>query len=48
MANLRRESEDARQGGDPRAALRCLGEAIVMLGVAGRAHRKAQAAAHAK
>ena len=35
LANLRRESEEARAAGDPRGALRCLGEAITML-----AHRR--------
>ena len=48
LANLRRESEEARAAGDPRGALRCLGEAITMLGIAGRIHRKAQGAAAAK
>ncbi len=48
LSNLRREADDAHASGDPRAALRCLGEAIVLLGVAGRAHRKAQSASHAK
>lgn len=42
LANLRRESEDARQEGDLRGAMRCLGEAIAMLGQAGRVFRKDQ------
>jgi protein phosphatase len=40
LANFRRESEEARAEGDLRGALRCLGEAISMLGQAGRVHRK--------
>jgi serine/threonine protein phosphatase PrpC len=43
LANLRREAEDARAEGDYRASLRCLGEAISMLGQAGRIFRKDQA-----
>jgi PPM family protein phosphatase len=42
LANLRREAEEARTEGQTRAALRCLGEAIAMLGKAGRLHRKEQ------
>jgi protein phosphatase len=42
LANLRREAEDARGEGDSRASLRCLGEAISMLGQAGRIYRKDQ------
>jgi protein phosphatase len=41
LANFRREGEEARSAGDLRGALRCLGESIVMLGLAGRLHRKA-------
>ncbi|HWE39992.1 MAG TPA: protein phosphatase 2C domain-containing protein [Isosphaeraceae bacterium] len=41
IANLRREAEEARAGGDLRAAVRCCGEAISHLGLAARAHRKA-------
>lgn len=40
LANFRREAEEARQEGDQRGSLRCLGEAIVMLGQAGRVYRK--------
>ncbi len=40
LANLRREAEEARAEGDLRGSLRCLGESIVMLGQAGRVHRK--------
>jgi protein phosphatase len=43
LANLRREAEEARKEGDLRGALRCLGEAIVQLGQAGRLYRKEQA-----
>jgi protein phosphatase len=42
LTNLRREAEEARDEGDLRAALRCLGEAIAMLGMAGRVFRKDQ------
>ena len=45
LSNLRREAEDARQAEDLRAALRCLGEGVVLLGVAGRLHKKAHGAA---
>ncbi|HEV3166182.1 MAG TPA: protein phosphatase 2C domain-containing protein [Isosphaeraceae bacterium] len=45
LANLRREGEEARTAGDLRASLRCLGEAIVLLGLAGRLHRKANGTA---
>jgi protein phosphatase len=45
LANFRREGEEARASGDPRATLRCLGESIVLLGLAGRIHRKNQGAA---
>src|SRR5262249_3410115 len=41
LANHRREGEEARAAGDLRGALRCLGESIVLLGLAGRLHRKA-------
>jgi protein phosphatase len=41
IANLRREAEEARAAGDPRAAVRCCGEAISQLGLAARAHRRA-------
>jgi PPM family protein phosphatase len=40
LANLRREAEDAREAGELRASLRCLGEAIALLGNAGRLHKK--------
>ncbi len=40
LANLRQEAETARAAGDLRGALRCLGEMIAMLGMAGRIHRK--------
>jgi protein phosphatase len=43
LANLRRESEEARKEGDLRGALRCLGEAVALLGQAGRLYRKEQA-----
>jgi PPM family protein phosphatase len=46
LANFRREGEEARSAGDLRAALRCLGEAIVILGLAGRVHRKTSATGH--
>lgn len=42
LANLRREAEEAQKEGDLRASLRCLGEAIAMLGQAGRVFRKEQ------
>lgn len=42
LANLRRESEEARKEQDPRAALRCLGEAVALLGQAGRLYRREQ------
>lgn len=42
LANLRREAEEARAETDLRAALRCLAEAVALLGQAGRAHRKEQ------
>ncbi len=48
LANLRRESEEARTAGDTRGALRCLGEAISMLGVGGRLHRKSQSGSGAR
>jgi protein phosphatase len=40
LANLQRESEAARSEQDLRGSLRCLGEAIVLLGLAGRIFRK--------
>jgi serine/threonine protein phosphatase PrpC len=40
LANLRREGEEARASGDLRSAMRCLGESMVLLGLAGRVHRK--------
>jgi PPM family protein phosphatase len=43
LANLRREAEDAREAGEHRASLRCLGEAIAVLGNAGRIYRKEHA-----
>jgi hypothetical protein len=42
LTNLRREGDAARASGELRAALRCLGESIVLLGTAGRRHKKAQ------
>ena len=45
LSNLRREAEEARGADDLRGSLRCLGEAIVLLGVAGRLHKKAHGAA---
>lgn len=42
FANLVRASDEARSEGDLRGVLRCFGEAIVMLGTAGRLHRKEQ------
>lgn len=42
LSNLRQEAEGARIEGDLRASLRCTGEAIAMLGLAGRIHRKDQ------
>lgn len=42
LANLRREAEEAREEGDLRGSLRCLGEAVAMLGMAGRVFRKEQ------
>ena len=42
LANLRREAEEAREEGDLRGSLRCLGEAVAMLGQAGRLFRKDQ------
>ncbi len=42
LANLRRESEEARKEQDLRAALRCLGEAVALLGQAGRLYRREQ------
>jgi PPM family protein phosphatase len=44
LANYRREAEEARAAGDLRAALRCLGEATYLLGMAGRLHRRAASA----
>lgn len=44
LAEHRREADQARQDQQLRRALRSLGEAIVLLGFAGRIHRKAQAA----
>lgn len=41
LANLRRQGEEARTAGDLHEALHCLGESIVLLGTAGRLHRKA-------
>jgi len=46
LANFRREGEEARAAGDLRATLRCLGEAIVLLGLAGRIHRKSNGQSH--
>lgn len=43
LANFRREAEEARNEKDFRGALRCLGEAVTMLGQAGRIHRKEHA-----
>jgi protein phosphatase len=40
LANLRREADDAGEAGELRASLRCLGEAIAVLGNAGRIYRK--------
>lgn len=42
LANLRRESDDARKEQDFRGALRCLGEAVALLGQAGRYYRREQ------
>jgi serine/threonine protein phosphatase PrpC len=42
LAKYRRLADEARAAGDPRTALRNLGEAIVLLGLAGRIHRKEQ------
>jgi protein phosphatase len=47
LTNYRREAEESRTAGDLRSALRCLGEAIYLLGMAGRIHRKATASAAA-
>jgi PPM family protein phosphatase len=44
LANYRRESEEARAAGEFRPALRCLGEATYVLGMAGRMHRKSSSA----
>jgi hypothetical protein len=43
LANLQRESEEARAEGDLRGAARCLCEGVVSLGLAGRLFRKEQA-----
>ena len=40
LASLRRHAEEDAAGGDLRKSLRQLGEAITMLGVAGRLHKK--------
>ncbi|GAC1309830.1 MAG: hypothetical protein NVSMB14_13610 [Isosphaeraceae bacterium] len=40
LANLRREAEDAKKEGHMRASLRCIGEAIALLGTAARSVRK--------
>jgi protein phosphatase len=42
LANLRREADDAAEAGELRASLRCLGEAVAVLGNAGRIWRKDQ------
>ena len=47
LANLRREAEEARAAGQLRGALRCLGEAVALLGTAGRVHRRDSGAANA-
>ena len=40
LANLRREAEEAKKEGQMRASLRCIGEAIALLGIAARSGRK--------
>jgi hypothetical protein len=42
LARYRRLAEEARAASDPRATLQNLAEAIVLLGLAGRIHRKEQ------
>ena len=46
FANLRREVDEARSAGKHTTALRAIGEAIVLLGEAGRIHKKSSSAAH--
>jgi len=41
LTAYRKQADDARSEGKPRSALRALGEAIAMLGQAGRLHKKA-------
>jgi hypothetical protein len=40
LASLRRKAEEERAAGKTRKALQCLCEAVVLLGQAGRLHRK--------
>jgi serine/threonine protein phosphatase PrpC len=47
LAVHRREADDSLAAGDFWTALKNVGEAIAMLGLAGRVHKKASAAAHA-
>ena len=45
LTNARRQMEEARAAANPRETLHHLGEAIALLGVGGRLHRKTQGAA---
>ncbi len=46
LTTYRRQADDARAAGKLRSALRAIGEAIVMLGQAGRRHKKTTGAAN--